>query len=395
MLLTPKEEVYHRIGRLQKELNSANVDGFLILQNVNLFYFSGTMQNSVMFVPRKGEPLLLVKRSLTRAQIESPLANIVPYTHLTELPHALSTLLEKPLTKLYLELDVLPARIYLWLKELFSGVEFVNGSEPVRKLRMIKSRFEIEQMQKAAEIARAVYSEIPSLIQPGMREIDLSAELEARFRKMGHQGLVRAHRWDLELYYGAVISGANMSYPVPFEGPDGGMGLSAAVPQGAGEKPIQEGEPIMVDMVVGYNGYMIDKTRVYALGRLPEDLLKAHRFALEVQKEMTELLRPGNSSRRIYQTVMKKVEQSPYRDYFMGYGDNKVRFVAHGIGCEIDELPLIAEKPDLELQPGMTLAVEPKIFFPQKGGVGIENTWLITEDRPKKLTDFPDELHIL
>ena len=395
MLLTPKEEVYHRIGKLQKELISEKVDGFLILQNVNLFYFSGTMQNSVMFVPRKGEPLLLVKRSLTRAQIESPLANIVPYTRLTELPRALSTLGEKPPTMLYLELDVLPAWLYLRLKELFSGVEFVNGSEPVRKLRMIKSRFEIEQMQKAAEIAREVYSEIPSLIQPGMREIDLSAELEARFRKMGHQGLVRAHRWDLELYYGAVISGANMSYPVPFEGPDGGMGLSAAVPQGAGEKPIQEGEPIMVDMVAGYNGYLIDKTRIYALGHLPEDLLKAHRFALEVQEEMSELLRPGNSSRRIYQTVVKKVERSPYRDYFMGYGDNKVKFVAHGIGCEIDELPLIAEKPDLELQPGMTLAVEPKIFFPQKGGVGIENTWLVTEDRPKKLTDFPDDLHFL
>ncbi|MFB0519313.1 MAG: M24 family metallopeptidase, partial [Acidobacteriota bacterium] len=244
MLLTPKEEIYHRIIRLQKELNSANVDGFLISQNVNLFYFSGTMQNSVMFVPREGEPLLLVKRSLTRAQIESPLANIVPYTRLAELPHTLSTLLEKPLTKLYLELDVLPAWLYLRLKELFSETELANGSEPVRKLRMIKSRFEIEQMQKAADIARAVYSEIPSLIQPGMREIDLSAELEAKFRKMGHQGLVRAHRWDLELYYGAVISGANMSYPVPFEGPDGGMGLSAAVPQGAGEKPIQEGEPI-------------------------------------------------------------------------------------------------------------------------------------------------------
>ena len=395
MLLTPKDEVYHRIGRLQKGLASEKVDGFLIFQNVNLFYFSGTMQNSIMFIPREGEPLLLVRRSLTRARIESPLANIIPYTRLTELPRTLSTCWGSPPIRLYVELDVLPARLYLRLKELFPGVELVNGSELIRKLRMIKSRFEIEQMRKAADIARVVYSEIPSFLQPGMREIDLAAELEARFRKRGHQGPVRAHRWDLELYYGAVISGANMSYPVPFEGPDGGMGLSPAVPQGAGEKPIQEGEPIMVDMVVGYNGYLIDKTRIYALGHLPENLRKAHRYALEVQEEIGELLRPGNSSRQIYLTVMKKVEKSSYRGNFMGCGDNRVGFIAHGIGCEIDELPLIAEKPDLELQPGMTLAVEPKIFFPQKGGVGIENTWLITEDRPEKLTDFPDELHIL
>jgi len=395
MLLTPKEEVYHRIERLQKKLVSEKVDGFLIFHNVNLFYFSGTMQNSVMFIPKEGEPLLLVRRSLTRAQIESPLANIVPYSRLTELPHALSTSWGQPPTRLYLELDVLPARLYLRLKELLPGVEFTDGSELVRKLRMIKSKFEIEQMRKAAEIAGMVYSEIPSLIQPGMREIDLAAELEARLRKKGHQGLVRTHRWGFELYYGAVISGANMSYPVPFEGPDGGMGLSPAVPQGAGEKPIQEGEPIMVDIVVGYNGYLIDKTRIYALGHLPEDLLEAHRYALKLEEEIGELLRLGNSSRQIYLAVMEKVEESPYRGYFMGYGDNKVEFIAHGIGCEIDELPLIAEKPDLELLPGMTLAVEPKIFFPQKGGVGIENTWLITEDRPEKLTDFPDELNIL
>lgn len=395
MLLTPKEEIYNRIGRLQERLASEEVEGFLIFHNVNLFYFSGTMQNSVIFIPREGEPLLLVRRSLTRAQIESPLANIVPYTYLTELPRAISTTRGYPPTKLYLELDVLPTRLYLRLKELLLGFDFADGSELVRRLRMVKSKFEIEQMRKAAEIAKVVYSEIPSLLQPGMREIDLAAELEARFRKRGHQGLVRAHRWGLELHYGGVISGDNMSYPVPFDGPDGGMGLSPAVPHGAGEKPIKEGEPIMVDMVVGYNGYLIDKTRIYALGYLPEDLLKAHRYALEVQQEIEELLRPGNSSRQIYLTVMKKVEESPYRDYFMGYGDNKVRFIAHGIGCEIDELPLIAEKSDLQFKPGMTLAVEPKIFFPQKGGVGIENTWLITENRPEKLTEFPDDLHIL
>ena len=76
----------------------------------------------------------------------------------------------------------------------------------------------------------------------------------------------------------------------------------------------------------------------------------------------------------------------------MGVGDSQVRFVGHGVGLELDELPVLASSFDMPLEPGMTIAVEPKIFFPERGGVGIENTYLITDTGFENLTPFKEEI---
>jgi Xaa-Pro aminopeptidase len=76
----------------------------------------------------------------------------------------------------------------------------------------------------------------------------------------------------------------------------------------------------------------------------------------------------------------------------MGIGDSQVRFVGHGVGLELDELPVLATGFDIPLEPGMTIAIEPKFFFPERGGVGIENTYLVTETGFENLTVFPEEI---
>ena len=121
-------------------------------------------------------------------------------------------------------------------------------------------------------------------------------------------------------------------------------------------------------------------------------MAEAHRFALDLNHEIELMLKPGALSSGIYQYALELVKSSPYANGFMGLGDSQVRFVGHGVGLELDELPVLAGGFDIPLEPGMTIAIEPKIFFPERGGVGIENTYLVTESGFENLTLFPEEI---
>ena len=80
---------------------------------------------------------------------------------------------------------------------------------------------------------------------------------------------------------------------------------------------------------------------------------------------------------------------------FMGAGSERIRFVGHGIGLEVDEYPFLAAGQNLELQEGMTVALEPKLIFPDKGVVGIENAHLVTPNGLEQLGRFPDEIVVI
>jgi Xaa-Pro aminopeptidase len=148
-----------------------------------------------------------------------------------------------------------------------------------------------------------------------------------------------------------------------------------------------------VDLCGGYEGYLADKTRIFVAGGLrDEEMLRAHHFALQLQAEIQARMRPGAHTGRIYQAVEEMVRETPFAGNFMGYGDNRARFVGHGVGLELDELPVLTSRSDVVLREGMVVAVEPKFFFGDRGGVGIENTWVITQDGCRNLTADSDDI---
>ncbi len=392
MYLVPEKELNQRIDNIQELLSKKRLNGCLIMQNVDLFYFSGTMQDSILFIPTSGSPLLMVRKSFERAQNESKLKNIIAFKIFDEIPSLMQDFGFKDITNLGLEYDVLPVKIYLNFIELFPKTQFSDVSRLIKKVRMFKSDYELKQMKQAAQLSKELFSKLPELLIEGKRELDLAAEVESLYRKAGHQSAIRVRRFSQELLFGPLVSGASMSYPTPFDGPVGAEGLYPAVPQGASIKKISLGEPIMADLVFGYNGYLIDKARTFAIGQLPSELVDTHRFILELNQEIEDLLSPGTDCAHIYEKIMARVQNSPYKEYFMGYGGNQVKFIAHSLGLEIDELPVIAQGFHFELKPGITLAVEPKIFYPDRGGVGIENTYVIKEKGAEKLTVFPENI---
>ncbi len=118
-----------------------------------------------------------------------------------------------------------------------------------------------------------------------------------------------------------------------------------------------------------------------------------HQFILELNAWIEEQLRPGRIPSEIYDAIIDRVAQTSYAPHFMGAGENQVRFVGHSVGLELDEIPVIAPKFDAPLESGVVLAVEPKIFYPGLGGVGTENTYVITEAGCERLTACPQEIY--
>jgi len=125
---TPKQELEQRIAKLQKRLKEESIDGAVIAQNADLFYFTGTVQRSHLFVPAEGEPLLMVNKTFEQAREESSLENIIRLDSLKEINTVLKSYGYGPLKKLGFELDLLPASNYLYYQNLFEGIKIVDAS---------------------------------------------------------------------------------------------------------------------------------------------------------------------------------------------------------------------------------------------------------------------------
>jgi Xaa-Pro aminopeptidase len=362
-------------------------DALLVLQNVDQFYLSGTVQDGVLWFPREGEPVFAVRKSLTRATTESPLKNIVPFKRFRDLPSLIPTVAEV----LGLEFDVLPVSVHQQISKAFPNARFIDQSMAIRRARAVKTPLEQDHIRRAAAMLDAAFLDIPGQLREGMEEVELGIRIEQVMRQAGHQGLVRVRRFNMEMYFGAVSFGDTAAYPHSFDGAVGVRGLYPALPVMGGRKTLVRGEPVMVDIVGGHGGYLADASRAYSLGSPSSQVMETHQFILELNSWMEEQLKPGNVPSQIYVETLNRLENTPYKPHFMGAAENQVSFVAHGIGLELDEIPVIAPRFDEPLEPGVVLAMEPKIFYPGIGGAGVENTYIITDTGCERLLSSPME----
>jgi Xaa-Pro dipeptidase len=391
-MTTPKSELESRVSRLQKEMLGANLDAVLILQQADKFYFSGTVQNGIIFIPIDGKPVFMVRKSLERAFEESELDNIVPFKSYSQMPEILKNHGLENFSRIGLEMDVMPVSIFKKLQNVFSGVKISDASPLIKKIRMEKSSYELRMMKKAGKILAKAMQAVPDLLKEGMTEIELAAETELILRKNGHQGIIRMRKWNQECFYGLVLSGESGAISNYMDAPLGGMGPCPAAPRGASPKKIRKGEPIIIDMVSAHNGYVVDCTRTFYMDNIEPRLMKALYVSLNIQEAVIDKFKKGANLKEIYEMAVSMAFDADLGEFFMGHGDSKVKFLGHGVGLELDELPVIAEGYDFVLGENMTVAIEPKFLFPKIGAVGVENTWASTQEKPEKITDLEDFL---
>jgi Xaa-Pro dipeptidase len=386
METVPEQEIRSRISNFRSSLKEMGLDGAFILQNTDLFYFSGTIQSSVLFIPCQGEPVLMVQKGFQRARHESPLKHVCPATGRGQIKKVMKDFGFLDLKKVGLETDVLPINLYFRYQQTFPGYEWSDVSGVIQRLRMIKSSYEVEQVRSAARILDQGYREIKEVIREGMTELEIDGHLALIARREGHMGILRMRGWNQEMTYAHVLSGESGATVSFLDSPHGGKGNTPAMAQGASFRRVGKNEPIGIDYGVGINGYLADQFRTFVIGDLPADLMRAHECSVEIHKLFVKEAKPGVSSSDLYHIILKEVGKMGLGEHFMGHGEGKVRFVGHGLGLEIDEHPVLAPRFSQKLEAGVIIALEPKFVFPEKGVVGVEDDYLVTAAGVERLT---------
>jgi Xaa-Pro aminopeptidase len=246
------------------------------------------------------------------------------------------------------------------IKDEHLALELIPSRGIVKKLRSIKDQVEIRIISKAVELTDAAFNRALTLIRPGITEKELAWEIECFFRQNGAEGMA----FDI-----IVATGPNSALP-------------HASP---GNRQLQPGEPILIDMGARIDGYCGDFTRTVCLGKADERLQQIYNIVLDAQQSAIKRIKSGMSGAEADMLARSVIEQAGYGDAF-GHG------LGHGIGLEIHESPSLSRLSTDILSNDMIFSIEPGIYIPGYGGVRIEDTVILEEGTIKVLTKSAKQL---
>ncbi|MHA1408023.1 MAG: M24 family metallopeptidase [Candidatus Heimdallarchaeaceae archaeon] len=388
----PKEEFLSRIKKHQSILNQKDIDFSIIQYKSDLYYYSGTGQSCILVIPRDEEPILFARRVLERIYEETAIEDIVPLSRTKDILPILKERGINVQNGLFgLESDIIPADIYFKYKNIFSEKKVVSISQILRKIRSIKSQREIKVLKKSAKILDEIHQIVPNILQEGLSEIEISGRLYAEQRKRGVQTFVRSRDFYSELGgNGVVLSGKNTGIQSFTLTATAGPGLHQSYPFGSSEKKIQKNELILVDMSISYKGYITDETRCYVIGKVPQKIKKRYEIAYSLEQKLASLLKEGNKIKDVYNETYAFAKKLDVDKYLMLGGE--IPFLAHGVGLELNDLPVITKKNEDKLSNRNVVAVEPKLIYPREMAIGSENTYIVTTTRTEQITNAPQPL---
>jgi Xaa-Pro dipeptidase len=393
--LTPAFEIADRTRRIQDELIKGDMEGMLVIQRMDLFYFSGTAQNAFLYIPSEGPPLLMVKKYLPRAIKESPIEAIVEIRSVTEIPQRIKDHYGRLPQTLGFELDVMPVREFQFYQGLFAGRTCLDGSPLILGVRMIKSDWELAQMKETANRSARTFDYIRTHLRSGYSEMEFAGMCETFARKMGHGGKLRVRDYQTEGYPWHILSGKSGSMIGLLDSPASGCGTSPAFPCGASEKTLGPNEPIMIDFDFVWNGYHIDETRMFAIGAMPRKAMDASLAAIDIHNEVLSRTKPGVTTGELFEASVKFAQKLGYGEPYLGPPNYKVSFVGHGVGVELIEPPVIAQGKNEVLRPGMVFALEPKMVFEDEFTAGVESVFAVTETGSHLISQVPVQVFVV
>lgn len=348
-----------KLTKLRKRLEDQELDGLLITNGQNRRYMSGfTGTAGVLLISQKEALLITDFRYMEQATEQAEGFEIVE--HKTPIHEEVAKQAKRlGINSLGFEKQDVTFGVYESYKNSVSG-ELVPTEGLVEKLRLIKSEDEIKILKDATKIADAAFEHILSYIKPGVKEIDVSNELEFFMRKQG----ATSSSFDI------IVA----------------SGYRSALPHGvASEKTIQSGELVTLDFGALYKGYCSDITRTVAVGEISDELRKIYDTVLQAQLRGMEGLKAG---------ITAKQADGLTRDYIkeQGFGEYFGHSTGHGIGLDVHEGPALSFRSQETLEPGMVVTVEPGIYVPNVGGCRIEDDTVVTENGNDCLSTSTKEL---
>lgn len=381
----PASELETRLERFRRAMDAEHPGWEMAAVNhkVAMYYFTGTIQEGVLLI-RPQDAVFWVRRSFERACNESHFSDIRPMHSFRE---AAAFYGSAPKV-MYVETKKATLDWERMLHKYFAFEELGSFDSVLQDLRMVKSEYELKQMEQSGDIHETVLDIVaPKLIHGGISEAQLAIALYSEMVQRGSHGTARFNQALGEEAVGIASFGKSGLVRTGFDGPGGTDGTCIAVQSiGNAFRKLQPGRLVYLDIPCGFDGYHTDKTVVYYYGDLAKDeqskhLMEAQQRCLELEQEVVRLMVPGEPIENLYLRTMDKFDNI-YGDAFMNGG----KFLGHSIGLVMDEAPAIAKGFKQPLQPGMTFAVEPKVALPGLGMVGTENTYVVTENGARSLT---------
>jgi len=226
------------------------------------------------------------------------------------------------------------------------NIEIKSIDDVLQQLRVIKDQYELNYIRKASEILDKTIEYAFSIIKNGISEIDLADDLVRYSKRQGAE----------DVPFSIVQFGRNTSNP---------HGLPT-------QERLKPEEPVLIDIAAQYNGYFSDITRVGFFGKsIPEEYTRIHSVVLKAHDEAIARVRPGVRAKEVDRVARSIIAAEGYGRYF-------THRTGHGLGLEVHEEPYIHSGNNTVLKEGMVFTVEPGIYLPEKYGVRIEDTVIVT-----------------
>jgi len=354
----------NRISRVQDRLDDLDADALFLTSLPNIRWacgFSGS--NGLLIVGPEAAHFVTDGRYTEQSRAEVEGATV----HIAE--ESLSDLVaEEGLLEQYgsvaFQSDKLTVSKRDDLVETHDDVQWVSQTQVLTKQVASKDDGEVDRIRAAQAITEAVFEEIIDLIEPGMTEREVAAEIVYRHLQRGSE---------------------SMSFdPIVASGPN------AARPHGRPtDRTLREGELIVIDMGGFKDGYASDMTRTIALGEPNSSARRGYEAVLHAQEKALEEARAGMTGEELDAVAREVLEDEDLGDYF-------THGLGHGLGLQVHEWPRVSRTSDAELPVGACVTIEPGVYVPEENfGVRIEDIVVLREGGCENLTQSPKELMLL
>jgi Xaa-Pro dipeptidase len=357
-----------RRNRLVSWLQKSGTQGLIVMNPKHIYYLSGLLIDpherfACLALSRDGEVALVVPaleaekaaQYVDRSQVFTYKDGDVDF-----LPTHVKNWNGNPIA---IEFDTLTVNRYMQFQTIWDKSNFVDCSKTFADIRLCKDASEIALIEAACKTADEAVEIACKTIAPGVKEVDVVAEIEYQMKKRGVEGMAFATM---------VLAGEQAANP-------------HGVPS---ERTFQTGDLVIVDLGTLHQGYCSDITRTFAIGDISEQAKRQYDVVLAAQLKGLSVVEIGKPLRIVDIETRNVIEQAGYGEYF-------IHRTGHGMGMDVHESPYVHDRADETMRDGMVFSIEPGVYIPQVAGVRIEDTVVIQNGKGRALTQFPKELIVL
>lgn len=390
--LVPGAELMNRLKKFTTFMDMADDTWryIFIFNPLNAYYFTGTMQEGVLFIQRGEEPIYFVKRSASRAEQEIRYCKVMPYKTYDDIKNylALNTFFPAFIDKSFITIEMLEK-----FNSCFEFGKIYSCDKALRMCRSVKSKYELDILKAAGEIHEDIMVNIvPEILSEDISEHEAAMLIYNEFIKKGHQAIVRNERQGAEQHTINVSFGESSLKNYRYDSPVGITGMYVTSPfLGNKNITLKQNDLVTISSVFGINGYNSVATHCYAFNSLIDYLRRQQDHLVNLKNLTIEMMKPGVKPSEIYTFVMDNIHPE-IQGTFMGIGEEVIEHIGRGVGLTIDEYPIISKNNNNPLVENMVVSLSFFACLEGYGTTGMQHSYIVTPNGGISINGSADEI---